>query len=56
MVRKELLKIKSKKVFNNTLLGKAIILIAVTTVIFFAIYLSAVALAIYNLASVLETL
>ena len=56
MVRKELLKIKSKKGFNNTLLGRAFILIVVTIVIFFAIYLSAIALAVYNLASVLETL
>ena len=55
-MRKELLKIKSKKGFNNTLLGRAFILIVVTTVIFFVIYLSAVALAVYNLASVLETL
>ena len=42
MSRKELLKIKSKKGFNNTLLGRAFILIVVITVIFFAIYFSGI--------------
>ena len=40
MVRKEMLKIKSKKSFNNTLLGRAFILIVFVIVIFFAIYFS----------------
>ena len=34
--------IKSKKSFNNTLLGRAFILIVVITVIFFAIYFSGI--------------
>jgi len=56
MVRKELLKIKLKKKLNDTMLGRTIILILILAIVFLAIYLGAVALAMYNLTSVLETL
>ncbi len=53
MPRKKLLEIKSKKKLNDTMLGRTIILILILAIVFIAIYLGTVALAMYNLTNVL---